>query len=125
MASTRDWIEIINSKPKEELREYFENSDIFVMPSIPETFGLVYVEALSQGLPIIYANGQGFDGYYNDKNIGYGVDPSDFHDIADKIEVIINNYSEISLNISQLILKEDFSWAKISEQYLDIYNTIK
>jgi glycosyltransferase involved in cell wall biosynthesis len=124
LAENRDWVEIMDSKPKEELKKVFEKSDIFVMPSIPETFGLVYVEALSQGLPIIYAKGQGFDGYYSDKNIGYGVNPSDINDIADKIEFIIKNFDQVSLNISQLNLKEDFSWEKISEHYLKLYKKI-
>jgi glycosyltransferase involved in cell wall biosynthesis len=124
LAATRDWIEIFDSKPKEELRQMFEKSDIFVMPSITETFGLVYVEALTQGLPVIYAKGQGFDGYYKDKNIGYGVNPSDSNDIAEKIEFLIDNYAQVSLNISQLNLKEDFSWGKISERYLQLYKEI-
>ena len=121
LAATRHWIEIFESKPKEELRMVFEKSDIFVMPSIPETFGLVYVEALTQGLPIIYAKGQGFDGYYNDRNIGYGVNPSDTNDIAEKIELLINNYNQVSYNVCQLNLNEDFSWQKVSESYLQLY----
>ena len=43
LASNREWIEILESKEKEELKMIFENSDIFIMPSIPETFGLVCV----------------------------------------------------------------------------------
>jgi glycosyltransferase involved in cell wall biosynthesis len=124
LASKREWIEILESKEKEELKMIFENSDIFIMPSMPETFGLVYVEALSQGLPIIYANGQGFDGYYNDKNIGYGVNPSDTNDIVEKLESLINNYDNVSFNISQLKLNEDFSWENISENYLQLYKKI-
>ncbi|NDY71993.1 hypothetical protein DO021_10755 [Desulfobacter hydrogenophilus] len=124
LAANRDWIGIFESKPKEELKLIFEKSDIFVMPSIPETFGLVYVEALTQGLPVIYATGQGFDGYYNDGNIGYGVNPSDSNDIAAKIEFIIDDYAQFSLNITQLNLKEDFSWEKISIRYLQLYKEI-
>ena len=41
------------------------------MPSITETFGLVYGEALSQGLLIIYTKGQGFDGQIKEKLAGY------------------------------------------------------
>ncbi|MDD3686013.1 MAG: glycosyltransferase family 4 protein [Bacteroidales bacterium] len=121
IASEKTWIEILDCMPKEKLRNVFENSDIFVMPSIPETFGVVYVEALSQGLPIIYTNGQGFDGYYNDRNIGFGVNPKDANEIAEKIGLIINNYPQLSLNVSQLNLEEDFSWAKISERYIHLY----
>lgn len=40
------------------------------MPSHKETFGLVYAEAMSQGLPIIYTKNQGFDGQFPDGYVG-------------------------------------------------------
>ena len=40
----------------------------FCLPSHAETFGLVYVEAMSQGLPIIY-EGQGFDKQFQDGEV--------------------------------------------------------
>ena len=48
------FIQHIPYSSKEEIKKYFEESDIFIMPSRYETFGLVYAEALSQGLPVIY-----------------------------------------------------------------------
>src|SRR5699024_8278374 len=40
---------------KEHLLEIYRASDIFIMPSKRESFGLVYAEAMSQGLPLIYS----------------------------------------------------------------------
>lgn len=122
LAAERNWINILDHMPKKELRQIFSKSDIFVMPSTSETFGLVYVEALSQGLPIIYAKGQGFDGYYSNIDIGFGVNARDYNDIANKIEQIIGNYDQISSNISKLDLEKDFDWGNIAERYLELYN---
>lgn len=44
---------------KTKIIDVYRDSDIFVMPSKFETFGLVYVEALTQGLHLIYTKGQG------------------------------------------------------------------
>lgn len=121
LIKTKPWIKVLNSLPKEQLMNSFREHDIFIMPSVPETFGIVYLEALSQGLPIIFAKGQGFDGYYNHKNIGFGVDANNSKDIALKIEYVINNYEVVSKNVYDLDLYEDFSWEKISEQYYKIY----
>jgi L-malate glycosyltransferase len=63
---------------KEKLLPYYRASDIFIMPSQLETFGLVYVEALSQGLPVLYTKTQGFDGNYPEGTVGYGLDIRDF-----------------------------------------------
>ncbi|NMA83795.1 MAG: glycosyltransferase family 4 protein, partial [Epulopiscium sp.] len=61
-----DFIKYISPKPQNDLLEIYRENDIFVMPSITETFGLVYPEAMSQGLPLIYTRGQGFDGQLED-----------------------------------------------------------
>lgn len=100
------------------------DSDIFVMPSKPETFGLVYIEALLQGLPIVYARGEGFDGYYPDGYVGYAAESFNVEDIADKIELTIKNYNQITANIAGEELSERFQWSAIAKQYLAIYEAI-
>jgi glycosyltransferase involved in cell wall biosynthesis len=92
------FINYISLKPKEDLIEIYRGNDIFVMPSKHETFGLVYAEALSQGLPIIYTRGQGFDGQFEEGEVGYGIHCMDAQDIADKLVDIILKYKLISEN---------------------------
>ena len=45
------------------------------MTSLGESFGLTYAEAMSQGVPVIYSKGQGFDGQFKEGVVGYHVDP--------------------------------------------------
>lgn len=107
---------------KEELLEYYRNSDIFLLPSKYETFGLVYAEALSQGLPIIYTRGQGFDGQIPDGEVGYSVTYNDVNEIVEKIERILMNYEYYSINTKKYL--EKFNWEKISNSYIEIYEEI-
>lgn len=107
---------------KEELLEYYRNSDIFLLPSKYETFGLVYAEALSQGLPIIYTRGQGFDGQIPDGEVGYSVTYNDVNEIVEKIERILMNYEYYSINTKKYL--EKFNWEKISNNYIEIYEEI-
>lgn len=53
-----------------------------VLPSRRESFGLVFIEALFAGLPIIYPAGAGVDGYFDDAPFALRVDASDPADIA-------------------------------------------
>ena len=81
-----------NPKPKEQLIDEFRDSNIFVMPSHTETFGLVYAEAMSQGLPVLYTRGQGFDRQFPEGAVGFSVDDNNPNEIADRIQDVIKNY---------------------------------
>ncbi|SEM04924.1 Glycosyltransferase involved in cell wall bisynthesis [Syntrophus gentianae] len=92
------FVEYLPFVQKEELINIYREHDIFVMPSKHETFGRVYAEAITQGLPIIYTKGEGFDGLFENGFVGYAVKSADQIEIADKIEDIIKNYHQISTN---------------------------
>lgn len=107
---------------KEKLIEEYRKNDIFVMPSFTETFGITYVEAMSQGLPVIYSEKQGFDEQFEEGVVGYHVNPHDINDIARKIHLIVNNYQCISNNCS--LRCDDYNWINISKKYKRIYTSI-
>lgn len=110
------------SRPKEELIDIYRSADLFVMPSLTETFGLVYVEAMTQGLPIIYSKGQGFDGQYLDKYVGVSVEAKNAEDIASAIEVICDEYYCMSNNA--IVAASRFNWSDICRQYNEIYSEV-
>ncbi len=116
-----DIIEYHNKSPQEQVIGYLRASDIFVMPSHSETFGLVYAEAMSQGLPIIYTRGQGFDRQFEEGVVGYAVNDRDSNDIANAIKRIAHNYSELSANCIKLVNK--YKWSDIAYNHLVIYNS--
>lgn len=113
------YVNYLGYKTKEELIDVYNKNDIFILPSINETFGLVYPEAMSQGLPIIYTKKQGFDGQFEDGIVGYSVNCCDPMDIYEKIIEIIAKFDEISNSCVNNINK--FSWETISNDYREIY----
>ncbi|RBP37823.1 glycosyltransferase family 4 protein [Garciella nitratireducens] len=115
-----NFVNLVDRVDREDLIYYYRQSDIFVMPSITETFGLVYPEAMSQGLPVIYTRGQGFDGQFNEGMVGYSVNCRDAVEISEKILKIEENYTDISNRCVKLVDK--FNWDKIANKYIDIYN---
>lgn len=118
-----DWIRYVpRTNNKETLLKLYRDADVFCMPSKLETFGVVYVEAMSQGLPIIYTKGQGIDGYFKQGEIGYAVESSNINEIGVSLLNILNNYHNISSNCSKFAC--DFSWVRISSEYRTIYKSI-
>ena len=101
------------------LLERYRAADIFVMTSFRETFGLVYLEALSQGLPIIYTSGQGFDGYCPEGTVGYPVDPRCPEETAQAVLKILDRYCILSANA--LYAVDEFSWDKVIAKVVRVY----
>lgn len=116
-----DFVHYLGIKSKKDLLSIYREHDIFVMPSIHETFGLVYAEAMSQGLPVIYSRGQGFDGQFCEGDVGFHVKAVDYLELYTKICLILRDYKNISKRCIKLSNK--FSWnqnvLKINELYND------
>jgi glycosyltransferase involved in cell wall biosynthesis len=116
-----DWIEYINyTKDTTELKKHFAWASVFIMPSFTESFGLVYAEALSQGVPVIYSKGQGFDGWCPDEQCGLGVDPRNISEISSAISTLARNQNSQSC----VALAQRFRWEKIAEEYRSLYGDI-
>lgn len=120
--SSFDFVQINPFCDKEKLREYYASSDVFALPSFHETFGLVYAEAMSQGLPIVYTKNEGFDGQFTDGQVGFAVDASQVSEVASAIERVIENYENLSSNCIQGC--EKFNWADIASEYAHVYKSI-
>lgn len=104
------------------LREIYRRHDVFVMPSRLETFGVVYVEALSQGLPIVHSRGQGVDGYFPPGTVAEAVDPDDPADIAAKVTALADRLPAIRESCVREAAR--FDWASIARSYADLYDAV-
>jgi len=65
--------------------------DLFVLPSFPETFGRVYIEAMAAGVPIVACKGSGMDGIIKEKREGFLLDKPDVDNIKNVLELILLN----------------------------------
>ena len=90
------------------------------MPSKHETFGLVYAEAMSQGLPVIYTKGQGFDGQFPEGEVGFSVAYDDPEEIAMRVKEIIADYGSISKRAVANVHRYD--WKGIAQDYSELYS---
>jgi UDP-glucose:(heptosyl)LPS alpha-1,3-glucosyltransferase len=69
-----------------DVRPYYAVADIFVLPSHFETFGLVYLESLAMGVPVLVSQNAGASELIEDGRHGYRIDPNNVDDIAAKLQ---------------------------------------
>ena len=105
---------------KEPLLLEFRDSDIYIMPSHTETFGLVYAEAMTQGLPLIYTKGQGFDKQFEDGTVGFPVNSHSIEEIKNAILRVANNYNRVTE--SSIYLCERFKWSSVATSLTKVYS---
>lgn len=120
----RDKIEFANKVDEQNLPFYYQKADLFVLPSISssEAFGLVTLEAMASGLPVIVSNLPGPRSLV--KNNGFLVEPGNISHLSQKIIQILRNdemRKAFGFNSRQLILKH-YSWSKIVARLSDIYS---
>ncbi len=120
--------------PDDEVEAHFTMSDCYVMPSIKEGFGIVFVEAMFYNLPVIAGNQDGSTDALRNGELGLLVNPSQVDEIRKGIIDILGNpstfkvskrtllhyfsYASYKLKISNLLLKHLGMTDRILENYL-------
>lgn len=119
-------VRFIDFMSKEILEKYYKASDIFVLPTREDIWGLVINEAMAKGLPIITTDKcvAGME-LVKDKENGYIVPVEDYKAIAEKINLIINNVQLRKKMSKQNIEKiKLYTIENMAKQHIEIFNKI-
>ncbi len=75
---------------EDELSDYFLLADLFVLPSKKEGFGIVFIEALACGLPVICGNTDGSVDAVRNGDLGKGVNPDNLPELEEALLEYLN-----------------------------------
>lgn len=106
----------------EKIADIMENGDIFIMTSVGETFGLVYLEAMAFGNIVIGSRNEGIDGVIVDGENGFLVEPYNIEELVNCLESIFRmdkeKYAEITQNAN--LTAKKYTEEKMGRKYLSM-----
>ena len=97
--------------PEEELVDHYNLCDVFVMPSKGEGFGIVFLEALACGKPVIAGNKDGSRDAVLDGKLGILIDPDNMDQIAEAIINVLRG------NVPNHLLDPEYLRKTVLEHY--------
>lgn len=131
------WIEKMISKP--EVIQLYSNARVFCCPSVYEPFGIINLEAMACGAPVVASATGGIKEVVVDGETGYLVPfeqdpvtnfptkPDQFaKDLAEKISNLLSNPEKCKRfgEAGRKRVEEKFSWTAIADQTIDLYRTL-
>ncbi len=107
--------------PDEELVAHFSFADVYIMPSMKEGFGIVFIEAMYYGLPVIAGNKDGSVDALAEGKLGILVDPEDVKAIELAIDQVLKNPSSNRPNRNLLLT--NFIYESYKRNFENIFAT--
>jgi len=114
------WLGPLN---RSQVKKEFQNCDAFVLPSHHESFGVVYIEALACGKPIIATRCGGPESIVNQKN-GLLVNVGDIDSLAGAMKKMIEDIQLYSPNEIRKDFLTKYSYKAVAKKLMDIYDTV-
>lgn len=110
-------------RKREDILNLMEKTPVFILPSLKETFGMVYLEAMAKGCIVVCSKNSGMAGFIKNDFNGFLIQPSilGIKNVIEKIknlknpETIMNNALDTALSMERI---------KMSENYINIIQNI-
>ena len=120
-----DWISLIGSIPRCDLKNYYSSSEIVIFPSYFEIFGLVCIEAMASGGLVIASRAGGMSEIINDYQTGFLVDPKNVMQLAKQITKVIKMETSVKAMIrkkAKIAAIERYSCDEMYSQLMTYYS---
>lgn len=120
-----DAVRFVGAKDREELPLYYAAASAVLMPSEYESFGMVALEAMACGTPVIASNVGGLSHVVRDGETGFHVPVRDAAAIADRIRALLTDApTRERFAQNAAITAQSYAWARIADQLVTVFNEL-
>jgi N-acetyl-alpha-D-glucosaminyl L-malate synthase BshA len=125
-------IVFIDQIPHTELIKYYSLADVFVLPSITnkmeetEGFGVVLLEAMACGLPVIGSDTGGIPDIIKNGETGLLVRQKDSQDLGNQLIKLLTDADlrKKMIGNARNLIEAQFSWEVVAERFIEIYRDV-
>ncbi len=114
-------VKLLGSIPCDQLNLWMNACDLFVLPSLSESFGIVQIEALACGKPVVSARNRGSEEVIVSDDCGLLVEPADPEDLANNILIALDREWDQE---KILTCAKRYNWENIAGEIVSVYEQV-
>ena len=120
-AGLGDHVKLVGGRSHDEIPIWMNACDLFVLPSLRESFGVVQIEAMACGNPIVATYNGGSEEIITSEDYGLLCEPANTEELAEKILIALDKEWDCD-KIGEYA--EQFTWENITEEIVAVYKSI-
>jgi D-inositol-3-phosphate glycosyltransferase len=115
----------LGKRDQDKLPYYYSAATLVVMPSHYESFGMVALEAMACGTPVIASEVGGLAYLVKDGETGFTIPDGEPEELCEKISWLLND-PHLQQTMSQRAVEyaQDYAWEKIAAQIVEVYKSL-
>lgn len=125
-SGVRPYVEFAGQQPHDKVMEYMAGCHLFSLPSWSEGFGIVYLEAMANGKPVIGCQGEGIVDFVEHGKTGLLVKPKDVDSLVEALDYLLSHPGEAKAmgDRARRLVLEDYTWEKNAEKTIAVYEEV-
>lgn len=119
-------VKFMGRVPHQQALRYIAAGDVFSLPSWQEGFGIVYLEAMACGKPVVGCKGEGIEDFVEHGVTGLLVKPRSVDSLVEALDFLLSHPNEakaIGERARRLVL-ENYTWERNAEKTIEVYKEI-
>ncbi len=115
-----EYIKLLGARPHSEIPLWMNAANVFALPSYNESFGIVTIEALACGCPVVSTHNGGSEEIINSDDYGFLVEnPEDANEMCNLLLTAMHKEWNVAKMISYV---QKYDWSKVLKRLLDVYS---
>ncbi|GJQ52760.1 MAG: glycosyl transferase family 1 [Anaerolineaceae bacterium] len=116
----------LGARDQDKLPYYYSAAEVAVMPSHYESFGMVALEAMACGTPVIASEVGGLAYLVRDGETGFTIPAEEPEMLCEKLSWLLNDEAlRRKMSAQAAAYAQDYAWERIAKRIVDVYEELK